>query len=170
MADLNNTNPHKHYKQNWDFVFRSAPLYIVPFILGLILFGICCGYNSSDPGWTSSGSTGKVAHWGGSHMAYLADFIFSVFGYGAYVLILGLIALPIYVYSQLRNNRDVHSMGVRWFCLLVCFVISCPMFALRFPYPINQATPTYGGLFGEFANKFLRTLFSPNKLMTGYTA
>ena len=167
MPNIN--NPHTtHHKQQWNSVFHNAPLSLIPLVIGVLLLAICLGYNPADPGWTSSGTNGKVSHWGGSLAAYIADFLFSIFGYAIYVLAAGLIAIPTYVFRKHRNNMPITMLKMRWVCLIVCFVVTAMMFSLRFPKQINEVALTYGGVIGHIFNGFCMTFFSANKLMFAY--
>ncbi|MBR1374931.1 MAG: DNA translocase FtsK 4TM domain-containing protein [Cardiobacteriaceae bacterium] len=168
MPNINNS-PNTHHKQQWNSVFHNAPLSLIPLVIGVLLLAICLGYNPADPGWTSSGTNGKVSHWGGSLAAYIADFLFSIFGYAIYVLAAGLIAIPTYVFRKHRNNMPITMLKGRWICLVACFVVTAMMFSLRFPKQINEVAITYGGVVGHMLNGFLMTFFSANKLMFIYS-
>ena len=55
-------------------------------------------YSPRDPGWSATGSGGKIVNLGGPTGAWLADVFFSLVGYAAYLfpllLVLGLLTRP----------------------------------------------------------------------------
>ncbi|MBT8135331.1 MAG: DNA translocase FtsK 4TM domain-containing protein, partial [Gammaproteobacteria bacterium] len=91
---------------------------LVLMALALFLFTALITYDSSDPGWSYTGSRESIHNAAGVVGAWFADVLYNLFGYLSYLF-------PVIIaYSGwlvLRSNHieidkdiDYHELGIRW--------------------------------------------------------
>ncbi len=79
-------------------------------------------YSAQDPSWSHSGSNGEIANFGGAAGAWMADLLFYLFGFLAFLLPLMLIYNGfILVRTRDLSAEDRYQMLViRWSGFMVC--------------------------------------------------
>ena len=108
-------------------------------------------YSPNDPGPTHSGGGGEVLNFGGTIGAWLADWIFTVFGRMAFLL---LALLAIHTYRVYQRSGDARQR--LWNRLLVLIGFSFSLFAgcslenFYFPFAAQQSAFPAGGIIGQY--------------------
>lgn len=137
-------------------------------LLGLALY-VCVAlltYDVNDPGWSYSGSGGRVVNAGGVVGAWLADFVFWSFGYFAYLLPLLLgyggwvtfrgrdaIGAPEY-----RGHRAM--LALRLAGLLLTLFAGGGLAALHWGAPAGAALDNGGGVVGTLIADAMAGMFN----------
>ncbi len=121
---------------------------LVLMAVALFLLAALLTYNATDPGWSYTGSRGIVQNAGGVVGAWMADVLFNLFGYLAYLFTI------IIAYSGwlvLRGNHietsrkiDYHELGIRWAGFFVTVAAGCALTSLHFSAH-GQIMPLDGG-------------------------
>lgn len=115
-------------------------------------------YNAADPGWSHSGYDRPVGNWAGVKGAWLADFLISFVGVGAYLFPL-LLVLQGWLFC--RGWRELGSWAeavlFRWLAL-VALVVSTAALAegIRLPFPTHLVVVGGGILGSEVYEALLR--------------
>ncbi|HTM63493.1 MAG TPA: DNA translocase FtsK 4TM domain-containing protein [Gammaproteobacteria bacterium] len=137
---------------------------------GLFLVSIACAmfllislitYQTTDPGWMTTGIHNKAANWGGRVGAWFADVLLSLFGVVAYLFPM-LILLSSWL--QIREKNIAEEKSPReWVFKAVGWVLaissSCAL--VSFYYKGSTALPAdSGGIFGYLLGKGLSVLFN----------
>ncbi|TDJ70900.1 MAG: cell division protein FtsK, partial [Proteobacteria bacterium] len=65
-------------------LLREAGLYVLGAIALYLLIALWT-YHPSDPSWSHSGSSSRIINAGGQAGAWIADLLFNLFGYAAYL-------------------------------------------------------------------------------------
>jgi S-DNA-T family DNA segregation ATPase FtsK/SpoIIIE len=111
-------------------------------VIAIFLLVVLVSYQPEDPGWRQLNSTGVIENLGGKSGAFLADLLFSVFGYSAYLLS----ALPILNFAQrtIHKNLVYGWLGWIWrFGGAVLLMVSASM--LIHLYDATQLLPAGSG-------------------------
>jgi len=136
--------------ESWHRYLRrgvSDVLFLVMIAFAALLLLILLGYYNTDPGWSTSGKTRETQHFLGIIGAYTADALFSVLGYGAYLLAL---AIGLLGWQGLRSEElDAELMIWKCIALLIALASSCGIFSLHSTSAINSISLTGGGLVGQ---------------------
>ncbi|MEM1113387.1 MAG: DNA translocase FtsK 4TM domain-containing protein [Pseudomonadota bacterium] len=90
-------------------------------------------YSVNDPGWSATGTGGKIVNGGGITGAWLADVSFSLVGYAAYLfpLLLAYRALVILLHRHEESHFDWTTFGVRALGLVLVMVAGTAMAAIN---------------------------------------
>jgi DNA segregation ATPase FtsK/SpoIIIE, S-DNA-T family len=109
-------------------------------------------YQSTDPGWShTSNVSGAVANLGGQVGAYIADGLYFIFGYFAYLLPLTVVYLAWAILHDLYALKalDKHVLLLRSAGLVLMIVGGCGL--LHFETQMNQLDAMHGagGLIGQ---------------------
>ena len=108
-------NKEQQLKSVTQRILREAAL-IMSFLVGLFLLIALISYSPSDPGFTTTGSGSEVDNAVGQSGAWIADLLFHLFGYFAYLFPL---ALGLKAVGFLRKSEESEEL------------FSWPMFALK---------------------------------------
>ena len=89
-------------------------------------------HNSSDPGWSSSGG-GDIQNLAGITGAFLSDVLFSLLGYGAFLIpgLLGYQAVRFLFVREARNPTDWTVFGLRALGLILVVLAATSLAALN---------------------------------------
>lgn len=122
--------------------------------LALFLLTALLTYNTSDPGWSFTGSRHAVHNSAGVVGAWVADVLFSLFGFLAYLFVV------IIAYSGwlvLRGNHieasreiDYHELGIRWAGFFVTVATGCALTSLHFSVSQQLMPLDGGGILGRW--------------------
>ncbi len=110
-------------------VFLSLVLVSIFLLISLI------SYSAIDPAWRQLGQQGAISNLGGKSGAFLADFLFSLFGFAAYLFAI----LPVLSFFQrLRSPRVAYGwFGWVWrFCGVILLLISAAVLIQLFDAPL----------------------------------
>ncbi len=123
--------------------------------LAILLLAALATYDINDPGWSHVGPRENVHNATGVIGAWVADVLFSLFGYLAYLF-------PVIIaYSGwlvLRGNRegvpreqiDYGVLGIRWAGFLVTLAAGCALASLHFVTPLTSLPLDSGGILGRW--------------------
>ena len=89
-------------------------------------------HSSSDPGWSSSGG-GDIQNLAGITGAFLSDVLFSLLGYGAFLIpgLLGYQAVRFLFVREARNPTDWTVFGLRALGLILVVLAATSLAALN---------------------------------------
>ena len=141
--------------------------------MGLTIFLLAAlfSYNVDDPGWSSSGAGAGVDNLMGLTGAWIADVLFSLIGYVAFVLPWLILLLGLHVYRNWRRSDaavqageepavDI-SPGLRSVALLVVVASMASLFALHVQADPAWAPQGSGGIGGQLIAELLVDVFNP---------
>jgi S-DNA-T family DNA segregation ATPase FtsK/SpoIIIE len=125
---------------------------LVLMAIALFLFTALVTYNSTDPGWSYTGSRESIQNAAGVVGAWFADVLYTLFGYLSFLF-------PVIIaYSGwlvLRSNHievdkdiDYHELGVRWAGFFVTVAMGCALTSMHFSIPEGQLPLDGGGILG----------------------
>ena len=137
----------------------------VAFVLLLVLFG----YHNTDPGWSTSGEVEvqETRHFLGMLGAYIADLLFSLLGYAAYLLPIGVATIG--WQSVCRAQIDAELMIWKCFALIISIVSLCGILSLHCDVKINSLAVTGGGVVGLKISIELLKMWPVQLVMSIYT-
>ena len=130
-------------------LLREAGLYVLGAIALYLLIALWT-YHPSDPSWSHSGSSSRIINAGGQAGAWIADFLFNLFGYAAYLFpfMIGFAGWRVF---RDRNNPpppDIRHKAI----VLVGFVLAllggCGLVSLHFAHSDATLPFTSGGWLG----------------------
>ncbi|MFQ5545457.1 MAG: DNA translocase FtsK 4TM domain-containing protein, partial [Acidiferrobacterales bacterium] len=131
-------------------LLREAGLYVLGAIALYLLIALWT-YHPSDPSWSHSSSGSRIINAGGQAGAWIADLLFSLFGYAAYLfpLMIGFAGWRVFRDRDNPPPPDIRHKAI----VLVGFVLAllggCGLASLHFA-PSDAALPfSNGGWFGE---------------------
>ena len=156
--------------ESWRYHLRrgvSDVLFIIMIVLAFLLLLVLFGYHNTDPGWSTSGAAQEARHFFGILGAYTADALFSLFGYAAYLLPLGLGAIG--WQSMRRAQLDAELMGWKAFALVIAIVSLCGILSLHSATVINSLAVTGGGIVGQKMTIELLRMWPVQLVMGIYT-
>ena len=125
--------------------------------LGLALFT----YSPDDPGPTHTGSGGAIANLGGKVGAWFADWMFTVFGHTAYLLLLLLCAFGWRLHRYLEPRYGEWSRLLTPVGVLLALVGACGLEQIYLaPAPASARHPfDAGGILGQYSAEQLAANF-----------
>jgi len=118
-------------------------------------------YSPRDPGWSATGSGGKIANLGGPTGAWLADVFFSLVGYAAYLfpLLLAYRALVILLERHEDKGFDWTTFGIRALGLVLVMMAGTALAAMNDTG--NSSLPQgAGGILGQAIGSNFTLAFS----------
>lgn len=154
---------------NWLYYLRRGITdlwFLLSLTLAALILIVLLGYHDGDPGWSTSG-TGEVQHWLGTPGAYAADALLSLFGYAAYLLPLGLIAIG--WQSARRGQIDAEMMMWKLVSLLGGLPALAGILSIHWPVAVNSVAITAGGLAGQKLSMWLLEILPMVGVMGIYT-
>lgn len=159
-----------HSFQNWLSVVRRGLTdlwFILSIAAAVLLFIVLFGYHATDPGWSTSGENIVVQHWLGISGAYVADTLFSLFGYASYLIPIGLLAIG--WQSARREYLDAELMVWKSVGLIVSLLALCGILTFHCNIRINSLSVTGGGLLGQKFSAELLKIWTIPMIMGLYT-
>ncbi|MEX2366953.1 MAG: DNA translocase FtsK 4TM domain-containing protein, partial [Pseudohongiellaceae bacterium] len=128
-------------------LFLKEALLIVLLAIGAYLFLALQSYSPLDPGWSRTGDVNNIANDAGQTGAWIADVLFLLFGYLAYLFPLMM------VYRALVIFRDRHQTGsfswelfaLRCLGFILTMIGATALAAMHFLAPLPESA---GGLIG----------------------
>ncbi len=117
-------------------------LFLLLAVAAIFLLIILISYHPTDPGWRQLNSSGVIENLGGKFGAFLADLLFSVFGYSAYLL--GVLPILNFAQRALHKHLTYGWLGWIWrFGGAVLLLVSASM--LIHLYDVTQLLPAGSG-------------------------
>jgi S-DNA-T family DNA segregation ATPase FtsK/SpoIIIE len=127
--------------------------------IGLYLLMALLTYNEGDPGWSSTGTNLVIANAMGSAGAWVADVLFSLFGYMAYLfpIMLGYRAWMTFRERQAAHAFDWVTLGIRFIGFILVMLASTAITTLHSIPELSTMPVSDGGILG----KELARVFQP---------
>ncbi len=118
-------------------------------------------YSPRDPGWSATGSGGKIGNLGGPTGAWLADVFFSLVGYAAYLfpLLLAYRAVVILLERHQDKGFDWLTFGIRALGLVLVMTAGTALTAMNDPGG-SSLPQGAGGILGQAISKNFTHAFS----------
>lgn len=142
-------------------LLREAGLYIFGAIALYLLIALWT-YQPSDPSWSHSGPTHQVGNAGGHAGAWIADLLFNIFGYAAYLfpVLIGFAAWRVYVHRHDATASDIRHKAISFAGFMMTVLAGCAIASLHFA--ASQASTPFasGGWVGEGVSGILVLAFS----------
>ena len=134
--------------------------FVVLGALALYLFSSLLSYDPADPGWSHTGRFDEVSNWGGVAGAWLADVLFYLFGWLAYLAPPMIAWTGWLVYHGDGDAEQVTpmEMGLRWLSFVVALMSGCGLAELHFA--AGDLPMHAGGLLGIATGAELASLTS----------
>ena len=119
-------------------------------------------HDVTDPGWSASGSGGPVRNLAGITGAFIADILFSLVGFGAFLIpgLLGYRAIRFLVEREGRGATNWPLLGVRTLGLVVAVLAATAIAALN-DHSNSALTQGAGGILGSSIGQAFKAAFSP---------
>ncbi len=121
------------YRLNLSHGLRESAL-VVLVAIGVYLLMALTSFDSSDPGWSVSGTSSEIANMGGSAGAFFADLFLFLFGYLAYLAPFMVAYSGWLLYREVNDNgqSDYHLLGIRWGGFVLTLIAGCGLASLHF--------------------------------------
>ena len=118
-------------------------------------------YSPQDPGWSATGSGGKIVNLGGPTGAWLADVFFSLVGYAAYLfpLLLAYRAVIILLERYQDKGFDWLTFGIRALGLVLVMIAGTALAAMNDTGTSNLPQGA-GGILGQAIGENFTVAFS----------
>ena len=131
--------------------------------LAIYLLVSLASYLPSDPGWSHAGTGAEINNAGGVVGAWIADVLFYLFGYLAYLLpvMVAYSGWLIYRGRTPSGDIDLHVLAVRWSGFLLTIGAGCGLATLESGPGASFLPEGPGGLLGNIIGNGLADLFSP---------
>ena len=119
-------------------------------------------HDGGDPGWSASGSGAAVRNLGGVTGAFIADVLFSLLGYGAFLIpgLLGYRAVRLLVEREGRGATNWTLLGLRVLGLVLAVLAATAIAALN-DYGQTSLPQGAGGILGGSVGLAFKAAFSP---------
>ncbi len=113
-------------------------------------------YSAQDPSWSHSGSNGEIANFGGAAGAWMADLLFYLFGFLAFLLPLMLIYNGfILVRTRDLSAEDRYQMLViRWSGFVLTLISGSALSSLHFSVEPGAMPLDAGGILGQITGNY----------------
>ncbi len=113
-------------------------------------------YSAQDPSWSHSGSNGEIANFGGAAGAWMADLLFYLFGFLAFLLPLMLIYNGfILVRTRDLSAEDRYQMLViRWSGFVLTLISGSALSSLHFLVEPGAMPLDAGGILGQITGNY----------------
>lgn len=150
-------------KAYWRYRLREAGL-IITLAMSVFLLLALCTYHRSDPSWSHHVSVNTVTNAAGRVGAWIADFIFYLVGYVAYLFP---IMMTYAAWVSFSNRHDEDKTSEQWFVILFrslgfCFIVFAAATLLHMNF-LTQSTvlPFHsGGIFGMVISNLMLPVFN----------
>ncbi|GAA6168232.1 DNA translocase FtsK [Sessilibacter corallicola] len=120
-------------------------------------------YSSSDPGWSSTGLGGPIKNAGGVIGAWLADVLFSIFGYTAFLFPVLIAIRAVKVFLQ-RNSQGLEFdwvlISLRCVGFVLVMLAGTGLVSLKFGLEVSPLPFSNGGILGAAVSESIESAFS----------
>ncbi|MGD8351173.1 MAG: DNA translocase FtsK 4TM domain-containing protein, partial [Gammaproteobacteria bacterium] len=113
-------------------------------------------YDALDPSWSHSGSNTEIANFGGAAGAWIADLLFYLFGYLAFLLPIMLIYNGIILVRtrDLSAEDQYHMLVIRWSGFVLTLVSGSALSSLHFDVVPGSMPLDAGGILGQITGNY----------------
>jgi S-DNA-T family DNA segregation ATPase FtsK/SpoIIIE len=142
-------------------LLREAALYILGAV-ALYLWVSLWTYHAVDPSWSHSGVDERVANAGGRTGAWLADVLYGLFGYLAYLfpLMVGYAGWRVFLHRKDPTPRDPRHTILIGMGFVLALAGGCGLAGLHFADVARGLPFASGGLLGDLASGGLAAAFN----------
>lgn len=119
-------------------------------------------YDPGDPGWSRTGSIGRIQNAGGPFGAWIADVFFSLFGYLAYLFPV-MLAYRAWIVFRDRAHQtapDWILIGLRLVGFILVMVAGTGLAAMNYGSAVSDLPNSHGGLLGTSVSAAVDGAFS----------
>jgi len=141
---------------------REGALFIFAFI-AVYCFIALISYSGTDPGWSNSGHSGKIANLGGITGAYFADVFLALFGYLAYLIPFMIAYTGWLIYRQMPvKPTELRSLSIRGIGFIFTLISCCGLASLYDSQVASQLPQNVsaGGILGELIRRGMTFAFN----------
>jgi S-DNA-T family DNA segregation ATPase FtsK/SpoIIIE len=131
---------------------------IIATVISLFIFAALFTYHNSDPSWTNVTSDAKVNNVGGYVGAWVADILFFLFGYIAYLFPSLLIYAAWVNYRKLEEEPKPKFFSWKTLGFFLTLLASSCLANL---YIHASLFPNAGGIFGDLIANWMKVTFNP---------
>ncbi len=133
QATLKKAKRTTEYRLNLGRGLRESALVILVAV-GVYLLMALVSFDSTDPGWSVSGSSGDISNMGGSAGAFFAGLFLFLFGYLAYLAPLMVAYSGWLLYREVNDEGrvDYRTLGIRWSGFILTLIAGCGLSSLHF--------------------------------------
>lgn len=120
--------------------------------IAIYLFISLVTYHANDPGWSHQGMQSNVMNLAGKTGAFFSDFLFSLFGYMAYVFPLAILLIGTFIYkNNIAEHPDKNPIiwSLRGVGLLLTLLASCGLTSIHITQKLQALPMTAGGVIGS---------------------
>jgi len=134
---------------------REAGMVLSFALAGYFLLAML-SYDALDPSWSHSGSNSKIANFGGAAGAWVADLLFYLFGYLAYLLPIMLIYNGIILVRsrELSAEDQYHMLVIRWSGFVLTLISGSALSSLHFGIAPGSMPLDAGGILGQITGNY----------------
>lgn len=128
--------------------------FILALTLALFVLLSLISHHSTDPGWSHASSSAMVvANAGGRVGAYLADILYCIFGYMAFIMPVGIAFSAWLILQENRSLREVNQsiLLFRGIGFVLLFIGGCGLLSLKVTSSAFSGLFSAGGVVGRFA-------------------
>lgn len=134
---------------------REAGMLLSFALAGYFLLALF-SYDAQDPSWSHSGSNSEITNFGGTAGAWMADLLFYLFGFLAFLLPIMLIHNGmILVKTRDLSAEDRYQMLViRWSGFVLTLISGCALSSLHFSVEAGTMPLDAGGILGQITGNY----------------
>jgi S-DNA-T family DNA segregation ATPase FtsK/SpoIIIE len=139
---------------------------VVFFLFSLFFLLTLLTFNQEDGGWSQSGVSAVSQNAGGIMGAWLADLVFSVFGFESYLFPVLLAWYSYLFYQQKNHTRRRLTVFFHWLGLVITLIAGTIIFYLHVPRFVIDLPNGSGGILGQEVGDALLVLLSETQATT----
>ncbi len=140
---------------------REAALYVLGAVALYLLVALWT-YHPNDPSWSHSGAVDRVSNAGGYAGAWLADLLFNIFGYAAYLfpLMIAFAGWRIFTHRRDYGPSDVRAQALAGGGFVLALLGGCGLAGLHYAGAAAEMPFASGGWLGQLVSSALVAGFS----------
>ncbi|MFT5221553.1 MAG: S-DNA-T family DNA segregation ATPase FtsK/SpoIIIE [Gammaproteobacteria bacterium] len=129
---------------------------LLSFALAAYFFVALVSYDALDPSWSHSGSNSTISNFGGTAGAWIADLLFYLFGYLAFLLPVMLV----YNGAILVKTRDLppedryQMLIIRWSGFVLTLISGCALSSIHIAVTDGAMPLDGGGILGQITGNY----------------
>ena len=134
---------------------REAGMLISFALAGYFLVAMF-SYDALDPSWSHSGGNTEIANFGGTAGAWMADLLFYLFGFLAFLLPIMLIynGMILVRTSDLSDEDRYQMLVIRWSGFVLTLISGCALSSLHFSVEPGTMPLDAGGILGQITGNY----------------
>ena len=129
---------------------------LLSFALAAYFLVAMLSYDVLDPSWSHSGTNSEISNFGGAAGAWVADLIFYLFGFLAFLLPIMLIYNGIILVKMrdLSPEDRYHLLIIRWSGFVLTLISGCALSSLHFAVEPGAMPLDAGGILGQITGTY----------------